>query len=163
MLQIWQVPHYQPIQAGTRIAQVHATANGTLNSMRVDLTLYKSDGSISYQHTYLLEGEKWMLHDEVIIYPAWTGLSSGYKIVQVAGYNTGNINLPLKDGDRGTLNGGEDSFYSFLKGNAWTASFGKAADYKVYVKPGPRPLGTTYYIRLNADGSMYTQQLENHP
>jgi hypothetical protein len=159
MLRIWEVPHYQPIQTGMRVARVHATANGTLNSMNVELTLYKSDGSISYHHTYMLEGEKWLLRDEVIIYPSWTGLPAGYKIVQLTGYNAGNTNPAIKD--KGILNGGEDSFYSFLKGNTWTSLLGKAVDYKVYVKPGPRPLGTTYDIHLNADGSLYTQQLEN--
>src|SRR5690349_13951159 len=160
MLLMWQVPHYQPIQAGRRVARVHATANGTLNSMRVELTLYKQDGSVSYQHAYLLEGEKWMLRDEVIMYPSWMGLPSGYKLIQLAGYNTQGINPAARDKDGGILNGGEDSFYSFLKGNAWASSFGKTTDYKVYVRPGPRPKGATYDILLNADGSMHAQQLE---
>jgi hypothetical protein len=158
ILRIWQTPYYQPLRANMLVARVHATTTGTLNVMSVDLALYKTDGSIYYHHTYLVKGEKWMLREVVIVYPSWTGRPSGYKIVQLAGYDGNNVYQPVKDG--GMLNGGEDTFYSFLKAHSWTSSFGKATDYKVYVKPGPRPQGTLYNILLNADGSMRAQQLE---
>jgi hypothetical protein len=158
ILRIWQTPYYQPLQANILVARVHATATATLNLMNVELMLYKADGSISFHHTYLLKGEKWMLREVVIVYSSWTGRPSSYKIVQLAGYDGKTIYTPVQDG--GILNGGEDSFYNFLKGHPWTSTFGKGTDYKVYVKPGPRPQGTTYDIRLNADGSMRVQQLE---
>lgn len=150
---------YQPLRAGMKVAQVRATATGTLNSMRVELTLYHPDGKTSYHHVYLLEGDRWLLRDEVITYAGWTGLQSGYKIVQLAGYDGKQLRAPTKDG--GNLNGGEDAFFGFLKGNAWTSSLGRAADYRVYAQPGPRPQGTMYDILLNGDGTMRAQQLEN--
>jgi len=64
--------------------------------------------------------------------------------------------------DEGILNGGEDTLYTFLKAHPWTSSFGQATEYKVYVKPGPRPQGTLYNILLNIDGSIRAQQLEIH-
>jgi hypothetical protein len=160
ILRIWQTPSYQPLKANMLVARVHATTTGTLNLMNVDLTLYKADGSTSFHHMYLIEGEKWMLREVIIMYTSWTGLPSGYKIVQLAGYDGKNVYPPVRDKDGGKLNGGEDAFYSFLKGHAWTSPFGKTNDYKVYAKPGPRPQGTSYDIRLNADGSMRAQQLE---
>ncbi len=143
ILRIWQTPYYQPLQTGMRVARVHATANGTLNVMNVDLTLYKPDGSISYHHTSLIKGEKWMLREVVIVYPSWMGLPSGYKIVQLAGYDGKNIYPPVKDKDGGRLNGGEDVFYSFFHGQSKLFPFIQATDYKVYMKPGAHPQGIT--------------------
>jgi hypothetical protein len=160
ILRIWQTPYYQPLQAGMRVARVHATATGTLNVMNVELTLYKPDGLISYHHTSLIKGEKWMLREVVIVYPSWTGLPSGYKIVQLAGYDGKNIYPPVKDKEGGRLNGGEDVFYSFLHGQSRLLPFIQATDYKVYMKPGARPQGITYDIRLSADGRIQAQQLE---
>ncbi len=150
---------YQPLHAGMRVARIHATATRTLNSMQVELTLYHPDGTPDYYHTYLLEGDRWLLRDEVISYAGWTGLQSGYKIVQLAGYNGKQMRPPTKDD--GSLNGGEDAFFGFLKDHTWTASLGRTGDYRVYARPGPRPQGTTYDILLNGDGTMRTQQLEN--
>lgn len=158
ILRIWQTPYYQPLQANMLVARVHATTTGTLNVMNVELTLYKDGKSIYYHHTYQVKGEQWMLREIVIIYPSWANLPSGCKIVQLAGYDGKNVYQPMQDG--GILNGGEDALYRFLKAHSWASSFGKATDYKVYVKPGPRPQGTLYDIRLNTDGSMHAQQLE---
>jgi hypothetical protein len=66
----------------------------------------------------------------------------------------------VKDKEGGRLNGGEDVFYSFLHGQSRLLPFIQATDYKVYMKPGARPQGITYDIRLSADGRIQAQQLE---
>ena len=78
---------YIGLTSEIKVAQVHAsTIANAPHEMNVELTLFDSNGNVSYHDSYLVNGDEWMLRGDIIKFPGWLnvlGLHSGYKLTRL--------------------------------------------------------------------------------
>ena len=139
------VQTYLGLTSDIKVAQIHATKiEGLPHTMSVEIVMYDQSSNPTSDHTYLVQGDEWMLQGDIIKFPAWLnilGLHSGYKLTRLEGrFDDPN----LERNSQHTvieLNGGDDNFFKTVQQQAWVnpmieAAYGNAvflgADGKTY-------------------------------
>src|SRR5690348_17059906 len=109
------VQSYLGLTGEIKVAHIRATpiANAA-HQMSVDGILYDGNGHVTSENTYLLQGDEWMVQEDIIKFPAWlnvVGLHAGYKLTRLEGRYD---DISLENTAHHTavpLNGGDDTFF----------------------------------------------------
>jgi len=132
-----------------RVAHIHASriANAATPTLSVELVLYDQSGAITSDKAYLVQGDEWMVQADIVkVSGALTivGLHSGYKLTRLEGrFDDPNQERNARHSVV-TLNGGDDSFFSwtrtlspilapFIDAEYGSATFNGAGNFNIYV------------------------------
>jgi hypothetical protein len=126
------VQSYLGLTGEIKVAHIRATSIANVaHQMSVEVILYDSNGHVTSDNTYLLQGDEWMVQGDIIKFPAWlnvVGFHAGYKLTRLEGRYD---DIHLENTARHTalpLNGGDDTFFqTTYMHKQWFALFVDAA------------------------------------
>jgi hypothetical protein len=109
---------YLGLTGEIKVAHIRATplANAA-HEMSVELILYDENGHTISDHSYLLQGDEWMVQGDILKLSPWLnvmGLHSGYKLTRLEGrFDDPNLEANAKHIVI-ELNGGDDNFFKTM-------------------------------------------------
>jgi hypothetical protein len=122
------VQSYLGLTGEIKVAHIMATPIANVaHQMSVEVMLYDGNGHVTSENTYLLQGDEWMVQEDIMKFPAWltvVGLHAGYKLTRLEGrYDDVNLeNTALHTAV--PLNGGDDNFFQTMYTHKqWFAPF----------------------------------------
>jgi hypothetical protein len=109
---------YLGLTGEIKVAHVRATSQANAaHQMSVELILYDENGHTTSDHTYLLQGDEWMVQGDILKLSPWLnviGLHSGYKLTRLEGrFDDPNLEANAKHTVI-ELNGGDDNFFKTM-------------------------------------------------